>query len=89
MFFKKYFTYLFLEREGTERNIDQLPLSCPHLGTWPAAQACALTKNHTGDLAVHRVILNPLSNTSQGSDFSCWEIRSGRKGSLFPMLQVA
>ena len=27
-----------------ERNIDQLPLTCPQLGTWLATQACALTE---------------------------------------------
>ena len=30
-------------RKGTsvyERNIDQLPLACPQLGTWPTTQAC-------------------------------------------------
>ena len=49
-----------------ERNIDQLPLAHPKLGTWPATQACALTGNHTGDPSVHRLVLNPLNSTSQG-----------------------
>ena len=56
-YFFKDFIYLFLEREEgrekeRERNIDvykryidQLPLAHPQLGTWPAAQACALTGN--------------------------------------------
>ena len=56
--------YLFIFREGKrgrerERNIDQLHLSRPHLGAWPPAQACALTGNHTSDLLVHRMTLNP------------------------------
>ena len=72
MFFKKYFTYLFLERgEGKEkereRNVNVwLPLTWPPLGTWPATQACALTGNRTSGPLVHRLVLNPLSHTSQG-----------------------
>ena len=43
-----------------ERNINQLALARPHLETWPATQACALTGNCTGDLLVHRpVAFNP------------------------------
>ena len=34
-----------------ERYIDQLPLVCSQLGTWPTTQACALTGNRTGDLS--------------------------------------
>ena len=74
--FSKDFIY-FLERgEGRdkeretlmcERNIDRLPLTCPQLGTWPAAQACALTGNWTVDLFVCRGVLNPLSHNSQGN----------------------
>ena len=41
-----------------------LPLSGPQLGTLPATQACALTRNRTGDLSVHRPASNPLSHTS-------------------------
>ena len=33
-----------------EGNINWLPLAHPHLGTWPATQACALTGNGTSDL---------------------------------------
>ena len=45
--FKKYFIYLFLERQERkekerERNISVwLPLTCLLLETWPATQACA------------------------------------------------
>ena len=75
-FFKKKFTYLFLDRgEGrekeSERNINMwLPLERLLLGTWPAAQECALTGNQTGDPLVCRLILSPLSHTSQGPHFT-------------------
>ena len=63
-FFKILF-YLFLERERkgeregekhpcTRDNIDQLPLTRPQLGSWPASQACALTGDRTSNLLVHR-----------------------------------
>ena len=65
-------------REGQrERNINMwLPPAHPLLGTWPAAQACALTGDRTGDPLVHRPVLNPLSHTSQGSSYY-FESRSG------------
>ena len=47
-------------------NVYWLPLTHPHLGTWPATQACALTGKRTCDLPVHRLVLNPLSHTSEG-----------------------
>ena len=70
------FIYLSLERgearkKERARNIDvweikQLIAShLPQLGSWPATQECALTGNRTGDLSVHRLVLNPLSHTSQ------------------------
>ena len=71
--FFKVFIYLFLGRgkgreKERERNIHVwLPLTCPFLGTWPATQACALTGNSTGDPLVCRLVLKPLSYTSQGS----------------------
>ena len=71
MFFKRF--YLFLERgEGSgrerERNIDVwLPLPCSQMGTWPASQVYALTRNQTSNPLVHGPVLNPLSHTSQGS----------------------
>ena len=67
----KYFGFFFLDfiyllLEERERNIDWLPLTCPQLGTWPAAQTCALTRNQTSHLLIRRLVLNPLSYTSQG-----------------------
>ena len=60
---------LFLDRgreKERERNINVwLHLAHPHLGTWPATQACALTGNQTCDSLVCRPVLNPLSYTSQ------------------------
>ena len=79
IFFSIYlFIYLFFrerEREGVrgretsmcKRSINGLPLAEPPPGTWPATQACALTGNQTGDPLIHRLALNPLSHTSQGS----------------------
>ena len=64
--------YLVLERgvgreEKGERNITVwLPLVYTRLGTWPAAQACALTGNQTRDPLVQRPALNLLRHTSQG-----------------------
>ena len=52
-----------------EANINWLPLAHPQLGTWTATQACALTRNRTSDLLVHRSALSPLSCTSQGYNF--------------------
>ena len=52
----------------TERERDHKAAShAPPLGTWPATQTCALTGNPTGDTLVCRLVLNPLSHTSQGS----------------------
>ena len=57
------------EKEGEtvmcERNIDWLPPKRPHLGTWPTSQACALTRNRTGDPSVSRPVFNPLNHASQ------------------------
>ena len=46
-----------------------LPLARPLLGTWPATQACALTRNRTSNPWVSRLALHPLSHTSQGLFF--------------------
>ena len=48
-----------------KKNIDPLPLICPQRRTWPATQACALTRNRTGDLSICRTARSPLSHTSQ------------------------
>ena len=45
-------------------------LRAHHWGPSPATQACALTGDRTGDPLVHRLALNPLSNTSQGKRFT-------------------
>ena len=55
-----------------ERYINQLPLECTQLGTWPATQACAPTGNRTRDFLVRRLALNPLSHTSQGTFISIY-----------------
>ena len=44
------------------RKIRQLLLAQPQLGAW---LACALTGNQTCNLPVHRLLLDPLSHTSQ------------------------
>ena len=49
-----------------ERKIYWLPLAHPQLGTWPTTQACTLTRNPTSDLLVFRLVLNPVSHSSQG-----------------------
>ena len=79
----KYFIYLFSER-GEVREVEReikiivwLPLTCPQLGTWPAAQEYALTGNPTRDPLVHRLALNPLSHTSQGSSQFLPQVCSG------------
>ena len=51
-----------------------LPLACPLLGTWSANQACTLTGNRTDNPLVLRLVLNPLSNTSQGRSCEIYSI---------------
>ena len=70
-FFKILFIYF--EREGKggrKRGRETSMCGClsrtPLLGTWPNTQACALTRNRTGNLLVCRPTLNPLSYTNQG-----------------------
>ena len=69
----KTFVYLLLKRgerkeKERERNISVwLPLMHSLLETWPSTQACALPGNQTSNPLVHRLALNPLSYTSQGS----------------------
>ena len=77
-YFLKIF-HLFLERgerrdKEKEKNISVwLPLTCPLLGTWPETQACALTGNRIGDPLLCRLVLSPLSHTSQGLLIDCRE----------------
>ena len=76
IFFWRFYLFIFREKGGREkererismcdRNIGWLPPACSQLGTWLAMQACALTGNWTSDLLVLRLMLNPLSHTSQG-----------------------
>ena len=72
-FFKKKNLFVFRERgrEG-EREGEKhecVVASCA-LPTWPATRACALTGNQTRDPLVRRLVLNPLSHTSQGINFT-------------------
>ena len=46
-----------------------VPLAGPPQGSWSTTQACALTRNQTTNLSVHRLALNLLSHTSQGAYF--------------------
>ena len=71
LFQKNILLYLFLERgEGREeergRNIRRLPLTQPHLGTWPATQACALPGIDPHYLSFCGMTPNTLSHTGQG-----------------------
>ena len=77
--FKRFYLFSFRERgregerEGQkhlicERDIHQLPLARPQLGTKTATQACALTGNRNIDLSVCRLALSPLSHSSQGQE---------------------
>ena len=59
-----------------ERNIGWLPLAHSQMGTWPATQACALTRNPTSDLLITRRVLNPLSHTSQGCLSLFWNFNT-------------
>ena len=68
------FIYLLLERgregergEGEKHQCVVASVHAPLLRNCPATQACALTGNQTGDPLVHRLALNPLSLTSQGT----------------------
>ena len=44
-----------------------LPVMCPLPWTWSTTKACAPIGNGTGDPLFHRLVLNPLNHTSQGS----------------------
>ena len=60
--FKIFYLFIYLERRRKgerEGNISVwLPLMHPLLGTWPAAQACALIGNQTSNTLVLRSALN-------------------------------
>ena len=75
-FFLILFIYIFRERgrkgerEGKKHQRERKTLiSClsyiPWLGNKPTTQACALTKNRTGNLSLCRTIPNQLSHVSQ------------------------
>ena len=49
-----------------KRKVYWLPLAHPQAGTWPATQACDLTRSQTNDLSFLGLALNPLSHTSRG-----------------------
>ena len=74
IFLKIYFFNLFIFREGKGgRKRGRGTSTCgfllrtPLLGTWPATQACALTRNQTGNPLVLRSASSPLSHISQGN----------------------
>ena len=50
-----------------ERNIHVAFSYAPQPGTKPATQACALTRDWTGDLSLCGTMPSPLSHTAQGS----------------------
>ena len=71
MLFKKFSLFIFRQsRREEEREGDKhqrvVASHTPPLGTWAATQACVLTGSWTGDHLVRRLVLNPLSHTSQG-----------------------
>ena len=68
LFFKRFYFFIFREGMGRrEGNINVwLPLESPLLGIRPTTQVHTLTGNQNRDPLVHRLVLNPLSHTSQG-----------------------
>ena len=80
-FFKRSYLFIYDRGEGREKERERkinvwLPLMCPPLGSWPAAQVCVLTGNRTSDPLVHRLVFNPLSNTSQGWVYDFFHVKS-------------
>ena len=59
-----------------KRNIDLLPLTRPQPGTWPTTQACALTGNRTGDLAVSGTMPNLLSHARQSWNVNFFRVET-------------
>ena len=68
-------------RETCKRYIDRLPLACPQLGTWPATQACALTRNWTfrflGWCSIHWATPAMAKLHFSESWFSLWQMYTG------------
>ena len=68
IFFFRFYLFIFRKGKG-ERKRGRGTSVCgclSLLGTWPTAQACALTGNRTSNPLVLRPALNPLSHTNQG-----------------------
>ena len=77
--FKDFYLFIFREESEKERERNMnlwLLLMGPLLGTWPAAQACALNGNRSSDRLVRRPALSPLSHTSQGNN---WYLKDNKK----------
>ena len=90
LFFLKNFIYLLFFRErGREGEREAEKYQCvretsigcllhtPPLGTWSATQACAVIGNRTSNLLVCRLVLSPLSHTTQGWKsflFNYWHV---------------
>ena len=78
-FFLKCCIYLYRGKQGGrkrgrgtsmwETNIYQLSFTYTPTRDWATTQRCALTGNWTSDLLVCRMMLNPLSHSTQGSSF--------------------
>ena len=64
LFFKDFL--FFRKRERGEKYHCVFDSCMPPTGICPATQTCALTGNRIHDPLVHRLVLNPLSHTSQG-----------------------
>ena len=64
-------------KTGREASMCGCLSHAPRLGTRPATQACALIGNQTGDPVAHRLVLNPLSHSSQGRNH-CFTARPPR-----------
>ena len=69
-YFLRFYLFICRERgkEGQREGEKHQSVGAFHtllLGTSPATQACTLTGNRTGNPLVRRLVLNPLSHTSQ------------------------
>ena len=87
--FLKDFIYFIFRQRGREGEREGEKYQCvvasqvPPTGGLACNQACAVTGNQTCDSVVLRLVLSPLSHTSQGSAFNSFEyiLRSGIAGS--------